>query len=265
MKDKPKKKAILLVAFGSSIGSARESLTAFGSKVMEEFPGITIHWAFTSAFIRKKLKKEGIEIDSPLMALTRLAEDGFTHVAVQSLHTIPGVEYDFLVQTVKALESIPKGIEQIEIGKPLLYHHQDIEKAVKAISNSVPVCKQDEAVVLMGHGSPHINNVYYPGLNYYLSHYKLPVYMGTVEGFPTIKEVINQLKEKSIRKVFLLPFMSVAGNHVKNDMCGDHDESWENILIKEGFEVEPILKGTLEMEAYAQIWIDHLKTAFEKL
>jgi len=55
-----------------------------------------------------------------------------------------------------------------------------------------------------------------------------------------------------------MPFMSVAGDHAKNDMAGDEDDSWKSILTKAGFECVPVLKGTAEFDNFVQIWVDHL-------
>lgn len=54
-----------------------------------------------------------------------------------------------------------------------------------------------------------------------------------------------------------MPFMSVAGDHAKNDMASDEDDSWKSLLIKEGIEVVPVLKGTAEYDVFFDIWVDH--------
>ena len=47
-------------------------------------------------------------IDSPAEALARMGADGFTKIAVQSLHVIPGEEFENLQKTVNAFNHIPK-------------------------------------------------------------------------------------------------------------------------------------------------------------
>jgi len=86
-----------------------------------------------------------------------------------------------------------------------------------------------------------------------------------VEGYPEIDEIIAMLKEKSIKKVYLMPFMSVAGDHARNDMAGDEADSWKSILTKAGIEPVPILKGTAEYENMVDIWVDHLGTILDQL
>ena len=60
--------------------------------------------------------------------------------------------------------------------------------------------------------------------------------VATVEGFPELKDVMHRIEQKQYRKVALLPFMFVAGDHAKNDMAGDED-SWKCELEEAGYEV----------------------------
>ena len=59
-----------------------------------------------------------------------------------------------------------------------------------------------------------------------------------------------------------MPFMSVAGDHARNDMAGPGDASWKSILEKEGIECVVVLKGTAEYQDFVDIWVDHLRAAF---
>lgn len=54
---------------------------------------------------------------------------------------------------------------------------------------------------------------------------------------------MKTMKEKHIKKVYVMPFMLVAGDHAKNDMAGDDEDSWKMQLLRAGFEPEIILKG----------------------
>ena len=56
---------ILLVTFGTSYADAQVALDHIDQKVKEAFPGKEVRWAYTSAKIRNKLKKQGQQIDSP--------------------------------------------------------------------------------------------------------------------------------------------------------------------------------------------------------
>lgn len=201
------KKGILLVAFGSGESTANISLTNIYNKVREIFPDTETRWAYTFVFIRKKLGSQGKVIDSPLVAISKMIDEGFTHIVVQSIQTIPGVEYDYLVQVVEQMRKIPKGAEKIIIGRPLLYSHEDIESVVSAMIKSFPERNRDEAMIWMGHGSSHFSNVFYAAVNYYFKQKCNHMFMGTIEGFPSIYDVMGQLKKYSYRKVRLIPLL----------------------------------------------------------
>lgn len=258
------KKGILLVAFGSSVPEAQVSFENIDKKVKKEFKDVPIRWAYTSSIIRKKLAKQGKHLDSVAMALSKMMDQGFTHVAVQSLHTIRGEEYDDLVHTAQAFKNMPDGISHIIIGAPLLSSQKDMERVTAAIIENIPKKrKKSEAVVLMGHGTFHPANAFYAALMFNLQRQDSNIFVGTVEGAPEIGDIRTMLKEKNITKAYLMPFMSVAGDHARNDMAGDENDSWKSVLTKAGIKCEVVLKGTAEYDNMTDIWTDHLKVVMK--
>lgn len=258
------KEGILLVAFGSSIETAQISFKTIEANVRKQYPDIPIRWAFTSHIIRNKLAKKGKLTDSTAMALTRMLDEKFTHVTVQSLHTIPGAEFTDLTETVRAFRQM-KGFQSLVLGTPLLHTQEDIEAVSDAIFATIPKERSSsEAIVLVGHGTYHPANVFYPALMFQLQLRDPNLYVGTVEGYPAIDLILEMLLDKGITKAYLMPFMSVAGSHVLNDIGGKQVDSWKSVLEAVGIEVVLSLKGTAEHEAYAAIWVNHLKAAREK-
>ena len=232
---KPMKKGILLVAFGTSIPEAQVSFTNIEQKVKQAFPDVPIRWAYTSKIIRDKLAKEGKHLDSVAMALARMMDEDFTHVAVQSLHTIGGEEFHDLLRTVHAFRDMGGGFERVPVGYPLLATEEDIVRVAEAMLGHIPKeRKKDEAVVLMGHGTPHPSNAFYAALMFHFQQKDPNVLVGTVEGAPTIDDIKAMLVAKEIRRAYLMPFMSVAGDHAINDMAGDEEDSWKSILTQAG-------------------------------
>ncbi|NNF46078.1 MAG: sirohydrochlorin cobaltochelatase, partial [Desulfofustis sp.] len=118
---------------------------------------------------------------------------------------------------------------------------------------------KEEAVVLMGHGTHHPSNAFYSALNFQVQLRDPYVFIGTVEGYPELDTIQALLQKNDIKKVYLMPFMSVAGDHAKNDMAGDEDDSWKSILTKKGYEVVTVLKGTAEFDEFVEIWVDHVR------
>jgi sirohydrochlorin cobaltochelatase len=88
-------------------------------------------------------------------------------------------------------------------------------------------------------------------------------YVYTVEGFPSLDSVLEKLRKQQVRKVALLPFMLVAGDHAQNDMAGDEPDSAKSQLLTAGFEVESHLCGLGENAAIQDIYVQHLKDAMQ--
>ncbi len=262
-KQKAVKKGILLVSFGTSVPEAQAAFANIEKKVKAEFPDVPLRWAYTSHVIRHKLAKEGKYLDSVEIALAKMMDEGFTHVAVQSFHIIGGEEFHSMYQNTKAFAGMSEGIEKIIVGYPLLGSEEDMKKATDAVIANIPKDrKKGEALVLMGHGTPHPANAFYAALMYHLQQKDPDIFIGTVEGSPTIDDIKEMLMKKGIKKVYLMPFMSVAGDHARNDMTGDDKDSWKSILSKEGITCVPILKGLAEYDNMVAIWIEHLKQVY---
>ena len=246
------------MAFGSSEASAQVSFEKIEKKTRATYPDIPVRWAYTSTIIRKKLAKQGKLLDSPEVALAKMMDEDFTHVAVQSLHTIGGDEYHDLRRTVGAFKAMG-GFQRIVLGYPLLATQKDMQRTVKAILTNIPgERKKTDAVVLMGHGSHHPSNAFYAALMFQLQLEDPNIFVGNVEGYPEVDLIQELLLKNKIKKAYLMPFMSVAGDHAKNDMAGDEEDSWKSILTKAGIECVPILKGTAEFDNFVAIWVDHL-------
>lgn len=257
------KKAILLVAFGTSDPEAAEAFKQVEKTARERFPGVEMRWAYTSRMIRAKLAKEGKLLDSPETAFAKLMDDGYTHVAVLSLHTIPGEEFHELYQNAHLFGQMAGGFQRVLVARPLLSSSEDMQTVAEALLKNIPGRKAGDAVIFMGHGTEHHPaDAIYLAMNQVLQEFDSNAFVAAVEGRNSLENVIPKLKKRKVKKVFLVPLMSVAGEHAKNDMAGDEPDSWKSILTEKGFKCEPILRGTAEIPEIVDVWLDHLKSAF---
>jgi sirohydrochlorin cobaltochelatase len=264
--EKPaEKKAILMAAFGTTVPEAQKAFDQVEAQVKQAFPGIEVRWAYTSKIVRAKVAKQGKVLLSPESALAKLMEDGYTHVAVLSLHTIPGEEFHDLNQNARLFGQMAGGFEKILVARPLLSSHEDMERVVKAMLKNIPAArKPEDGVVLMGHGSEkHPADAIYLAMYHTLQELDPNVHIATVEGYPALDDILPKLREKKVKKVYLMPFMSVAGDHARNDMAGDQPDSWKSLLGKDGFTCEAVLKGAAEYPEMVAIWVDHLRAVLD--
>jgi len=249
--------AILLVAFGTSDPEAKKAFVNIEKLTRAKFPGHEVRWAYTSEMIRKKLAKKGEILLSPDEALVKLKEDGFKNVYAQSLHIIPGEEFH---QVVMVASKFKKDFEKLTLSPPLLNSMDDVRKSVRIMLAKVPaVRKKEDAVLFMGHGSgKHPSDMIYVATAYAVEKSDGNAFLATVDGNPSLDEVLARLKERKIKKAYLLPFMSVAGDHAKNDMAGDEPDSWKSMLAKNGIESIAVMKGMAEYDEIVDIWLEHL-------
>ncbi|QZY57429.1 sirohydrochlorin cobaltochelatase [Crassaminicella profunda] len=254
---------MLVVSFGTSYADTRKvTIDAVEEKIAKAFPEYDVRKAFTSDIIIKKLKeRDNISIDTPEEALNKMREEGFEEVVVQPLHVIAGAEYNDLLEVVKNYEE--KAFKSIKVGTPILNTPADYKIAVEALKEQLPKLNNDQAVVLMGHGTHHPANASYACLQSAIEDQGLNVLVGTVEGYPALEDVIEKLKAKNMKEVTLMPYMLVAGDHANNDMAGDEEDSWKTVLKKEGFTVNTYLHGLGENNKYQDIYVDHAKKAVE--
>lgn len=251
------KNAILVVSFGTSYAENRKkTIGAIEDQIRDKFDNFQVYRAFTSKMIKGKMEREGTPVYNVTEALEAMRQDGINGtLIVQPTHVINGLEYQRMLEEAKPYESY---FSQVRYGKPLLTDVKDYKELAQIVSASYAV-EQDEALVLMGHGSEHYSNSAYSALEYVFRDMgKENIFVGTVEGYPGIEEVKGQIKKNQIKKACLVPLMIVAGDHANNDMIGEED-SWKNQLEEEGVQVRYYLKGLGESKAVQQMFLRHIE------
>lgn len=257
------KDAVLIVAFGTSIEKARVSYANAEEKVRAAFPGKDVRWAWTAHSLLQS-GPDGKPMLSPQEALAKMATEGVKDVSIMSLHIIPGAEYSALAKTAAAFEGLPKGLEKVRLAPPLLHDTDSLGELAPLLLKSIPAQRKlDEAVLFVGHGTHHSSGAFYPALQYYMSSLDKNAFIGTVEGVPDLDATLDALKAAKVKKVWLAPLMTVAGDHAVNDLFGDEPDSWKNTLAAKGFAVETVIRGLGEYPFIIERWVQGLKKVAE--
>lgn len=252
------RKAILVVSFGTSHNdTCKKTIEEIERDIHHAFPEYAIYRAFTSKMIIKMLEnRDGIHICTVTQAMEKMIQDGIEQVIVQPTHILNGIENDIMIHDVNLYK---EKFSSILFGAPLLSETKDYWQVINGFVKRMPKLNPNEAIVCMGHGTEHYTNATYAALNYMFKSVGYHnIYVATVEAYPSLGDIIEKLREKNYRKIILVPFMIVAGNHVKNDMAGDEEDSWKVILENEGFEVGCILEGLGENSDIRNIFIEHI-------
>ena len=245
------KKAILVTSFGTSHKDTRKKcLDSIQREVEEKYGNENVERAYTSGIIRRIIEKnEGIHIFDQKEGLKVLKDKGFEEIITMSLHILDGIEYSKLDDKFG------------KISKPLLADDEDFKKIVE--NKEFNDLEGDDAIVFMGHGTEIEADYAYQKLQEeYLKAGKNNIFIATVDGKVTIKDVIEKMKGKGFKKILLKPFMIVAGDHAKNDMSSDDEDSWKTILKNEGYEVTSVLKGMGEYEFIRKMFMDKLEAVY---
>jgi len=275
------KDGILLVTFGSSYEEPQATFTNIDNVAKAKFSGEEIRWGYTSDIILNKLRQgngEGslngqiIDNDTPEEALKVMIEDGYSKFSIQSLHVIPGEEYDELLETVEKIEEEYEGVE-IAVGAPLLSTQEDIIAVAKFLADKFSAEVTNGPVLFMGHGTPHEADGQYVKLQTELHKLNANFFIGTVEGIgfdagkTSIDGLITKLAALTPKptNVTITPLMSIAGDHANNDMNGvtgetdPAEQSWKERLEAEGYTVNTVMKGLGDYDEINAIWMSHLE------
>ena len=289
----PDKKAIVLADFGTTYPSALISITNIQKVVQKDFPDTTVRIAFTSNIIRniwhqrrqdlkfleeyKDIPKDILYVKGPLATIADLQDEGYRTIIVQPLHVYAGEEYADLCSYINGLNAITTikkkymPFVKLVVGRPGLGayghihdYHKDMEAAAKALAPDVALADQKgAALVYMGHGNEFYSTGIYAEFEQVMQkmYPKSRVFIGTVEGFPSLEDAVSKVMHLKIKEVLLKPLMIVAGDHANNDMAGDEDNSWKNTFKRAGVRVECDIHGLGENAAWADIYVNHIRDA----
>jgi sirohydrochlorin cobaltochelatase len=293
MEKMPDKKAIVLAGFGTTYPSALVSYTNVLKTVQQAFPGVTVRLAFTSNIIRDiwhkrqqdphwlsentDVPKDILYVKGPLAAIADLQDEGCRTIVVQPCNIYAGEEFHDLSSYVRGLDSITtmkakyKPFVKLVVGRPVLGqpgpdydYHKDLEVAAKVLAPDIALsAPKGDALVYMGHGDEYFSTGIYAEFEQVLrkTYPDAKIFVGTVEGFPSLDDTVKSISSLKIKKVMLKPLMFVAGDHANNDMAGNGDDSWKNTFKRAGVRTDCILHGLGENQGFDQIYVQHIRDA----
>ncbi len=250
IKDEP---AIVIVAFGTTT-RAQATFDFFEEQLRRELPakyrGYKIAWAFTSEIVRERANKKFAKAGSAkryrslAQTLANLEDEGYRKIALQSLHIFPGQEYEDMEKVISAFRTL--GL-RIEYGGALLHEWPWVFEAVSVLEQHF-LSPEEGTNVLVAHGTPETfpgSNATYLGLDRYLSRKYPNVFIGGVDGVLTREQALDQVKRYPVKRVRLIPFMYVAGDHIMNDIMGTEPDdagapSWAMELRQAGLTVDTV-------------------------
>jgi sirohydrochlorin cobaltochelatase len=272
--DKP---GIVLAPYGTLYPPALATYDRIRAAYERAFPGSPVRLAFTSRLmIRRLAEKEGIAVPDIPAALNSLKGEGCRQAVLQPLQIVPGSEFHLAAAAARDWQAGDAAFDRLALGLPLLAGLEDCRRVSALLPALLERSDEKEqalngteggAVVLVAHGTGHPADALYSLLADVLrrEHRGANVFLGSIEGYPGLFELVPELKGCAARAVRLLPFLLVAGGHAQNDISGQSPASWKSVLEREGFSVSADLRGLGECPEIVSLFLEHTRSALSKL
>jgi sirohydrochlorin cobaltochelatase len=248
---------IVVAAFGTT-SRAMQTYAHMDVVFKKRFGGHEIHWAYTSRMVKDRLKrKRKFTQRLPHEVLADLGRQGHPWAVVQSLHLACAHEFYRLVAEVDQ-----DGV-RTSMGLPLLTAIEDYAGVVRALAPLVEK-NEDEALVLVGHGTDHPSWSAYAALQHmFAQRYGAKVHVGVVEeGYPDQKAIVRAVTASGYARVRLAALMLVAGMHFEEDLVGG-EKSWKAAFETAGIQVELEPGGLGLNPQIIEIFCRHMEAALD--
>ncbi len=252
----PKDIPIVLAAFGTT-AKAFSTYERMDAVFKKNLPGHTIIWSYTSRVVKKALKNKPLmDIKDPGEVLMELQQQGHPWAVLQSLHLIGAHELHRLAAERNHLNM------RTSLGLPLLSTPRDFQDVSKALAPVIPM-DEDEAIVVVGHGTDHPSWTAYFALEGIMrKEYGSRVFTGVVEGFPKMEETLARIQKRGFKKVRIIPLLLVAGVHFIEDLTQAPD-SWQQTFERNNIEITVVSHGVGNIDGITDIFSRHIKEALD--
>ena len=252
------KKTLIVVSFGTSHADAEQScILPVEAALREAFPDWEVRRAWTSRRIVQKLAANGERIDNELEAIARAKASGSERIALVSTHIIRGHEYDMACDACMSYDACDAG-GRLPISAPLLDTDADLAWMAGLLGDIA--LETGGTLLVMGHGTEHSADDTYDCLRGFLPE---RVKLACVEGAHSLDGMMDALEALPEKKLTLMPLMLVAGDHAKNDMAGEAEDSWKCRLEARGFEVSARMQGLGSLEAVRRRFVEKARAVIE--
>lgn len=241
------KKAVGIVSFGTSYREAELScIRPVEQAIAQAFPDRDAFRAFTSRIIARNIKRRGENVENEQELLERLKSEGYEDILLVTTHIIPGFEY----------EKLSRMATDYRLSEPLIAC-QDDERWMAQLLEEI-AAEAGRTLLVMGHGTEHAADVIYARIQQRLSG---NVFIGCAEGERTLEAILPELERLEKKQVVLMPMMLVAGDHARNDLAGDDEDSWKSVLTARGFDVRVRMQGLGALKAVQERYVEKAAAA----
>ena len=170
-------------------------------------------------------------------------------IRILTVQVVGGTEFEKL----KAIADTYSGQVRISLDSPLLAGPKIDFVADMLVEEAASF--KEEAIVYVGHGThgrdPRGPAAYRKLQELIHDRGNGNTFIGELQ--TGIEPVIRELSEKAFRRIRLCSLMMVSGHHWFEDVAGDKEDSWRNVLAEAGYEVTCARTGLLERREVREI------------
>ena len=174
---------------------------------------------------------------------------GIEEIRILTVQVVGGTEYEKL----EAVADAYSGQVRISLDSPLLAGPKIDFVADMLVEEAASF--KEEVIVYVGHGThgrdPRGPAAYRKLQELIHDRGNGNTFIGELQ--TGIEPVIRELSEKAFRRIRLCSLMMVSGHHWIEDVAGDKEDSWRNVLAEAGYEVTCARTGLLERREVREI------------
>lgn len=249
-------KAILIISVGTSETAALEATTMRMQQEAAEKFRLPCYVAYSSKFVLKRMQEKGTgDYRGIADTVAQMKADGIEEAYVQPTYLLNGVEMEDM--TAQLTEAAGTDLS-VKISRPLLMGKTDYIQTLEHILDDVKLT-EEEALVLIGHGTNHLANTTYQNFEYtaYMQGCR-NVFVGTMKDDRSRQMVLRKIAASGYRSIRLMPLLFVAGYHAKKDLING-ENSWQQTLTEAGCEVSIYMKGLGEIPGIRNMFLQNLQ------
>ena len=176
---------------------------------------------------------------------------GIEEIRILTVQVVGGTEFEKL----EAVADTYSGQVRISLDSPLLAGPKIDCVADLLVDEAASFI--EEAIVYVGHGThgrdPRGPAAYRKLQELIRDRGNGNIFIGELQ--TGIEPVIRALSDKAFRRIRLSSLMMVSGHHWIEDVAGENDDSWKNVLTRAGYEVTCVKTGLLEKREVREILI----------
>ena len=249
---------LLICGFGT--GDAQEMAHTYG-KLLEEarkaYPLMPVRLALTSPKVIERLHAMSSvrlpDVQSAVKeALGDTASGGVEEIRILPVQVVGGKEYEKL----KDIAGIYGSQIAISLDTPLLSGPK-IGRVADILVNEA-ASFGEEAVVYVGHGThgrdPGGPAAYRKLEETIRSRGNMKIFIGDLQ--TGIEPLVEVLTQNAVHRVRLCSLMMVSGHHWLQDVAGEEEEAWKNVLTDAGYDVTCVRTGLLERREIRDLLIE---------